>query len=159
MNKILVVFYSHSKTTRSLAEEIALLTDGDLRELVPEKPYAFDYNTAAKQVRGDIERGFCPALASGLEPIDDYTHVFVGSPNWFRSFAPPVMSFLRRVRLAGKAVIPFCTHGGGGLGDIEANMAAECPASRMLPGFAATGEAETEQVARWLEGLGLAGRG
>jgi len=33
-------------TTESLALEIAVQTGGDLRELVPEKNYSFDYNTA-----------------------------------------------------------------------------------------------------------------
>ncbi|MBP7105480.1 MAG: hypothetical protein KBA83_10180, partial [Fermentimonas sp.] len=40
----------------------------------------------------------------------------IGSPNWFKTLAPPVMSFLKRHNFAGKTVIPFCTHGGGGFG-------------------------------------------
>jgi len=155
MNKVLVVFYSNSKTTESLAEEIALLTDGDFRELIPETPYSFDYNTAAKQARNEIERGYCPKLSSGLEPIDGYTHIFIGSPNWFKSFAPPVLSFLRHTDLAGKTIIPFCTHGGGGFGSIESCIAIECPNSKMLPGFETTSNFNTEQVSQWLTDLGL----
>jgi len=155
MSKVLVVFYSHSKTTESLAEEIALLTDGDFRELIPEPPYSFDYNTAAKQARSEIERGFCPKLSSGLEPVDSYTHIFIGTPNWFKSFAPPIMSFLRHTDLAGKTIIPFCTHGGGGFGSIELSIANECPNSTLLPGFETTSNFETEHVTRWLTDLGL----
>lgn len=155
MNKVLVVCYSHSETTQSLAEEIALLTDGDLRELIPVFPYAFDYHTAAKQASSEIERGFCPKLSSGLEPADGYTHIFIGSPNWFKSFAPPVLSFLRHVDLAGKTIIPFCTHGGGGFGNMESGIAKECPASKLLPGFAATSGFETQHVIQWLTGLGF----
>ncbi|EHL16325.1 hypothetical protein HMPREF9630_01897 [Peptoanaerobacter stomatis] len=40
----LVVYYSYSGITRKLAEDIALITDGDLRELKPQKPYSFSYN-------------------------------------------------------------------------------------------------------------------
>ena len=54
--KTLVVYYSYSGITRKLAEDIALLTDGELRELKPQKPYSYSYNTAVKEVRGEIER-------------------------------------------------------------------------------------------------------
>ena len=47
--KPLVVYYSYSGITRRLAEDIALITDGDLRELKPQKPYSFSYHTAIKE--------------------------------------------------------------------------------------------------------------
>lgn len=37
--KPLVVYFSYSGITRRLAEDIALIIDGDLRELKPEKPH------------------------------------------------------------------------------------------------------------------------
>lgn len=93
MSKILVVFYSFSNTTRMLAEEISKQTGGDIRELVPEKSYAFNYNTAAKEVRNEIENGYCPKLLYGEEPVKSCDHIFLGTPNWFKSFAPPILSF------------------------------------------------------------------
>ena len=53
--KTLVVYYSYSGITRRLAEDIALLTDGELRELKAKKPYSFSYHTAVKEVREEIE--------------------------------------------------------------------------------------------------------
>lgn len=113
-------------TAESLALEIAVQTGGRLRELIPDKNYSFDYNTAVKEVRNQISRGFCPKLISGNEPIDDYQTIFIGSPNWFKTLAPPVMSFLKQHDFTGKAIIPFCTHGGGGFGQIENDIAREC---------------------------------
>lgn len=152
MKKPLVVYYSFSGGTRALAEMIARQTGADIRELVPQKPYAFDYNTASKEVRGEIARGYCPKLLAGAGPLGEYGTVFVGTPNWFKSMAPPVLSFLRRHDFSGKMVAPFCTHGGGGFGDIESRMAEECPGALMLPGLAATG-AQDGPVARWLESI------
>ncbi len=154
--RTLIAYYSFSHTTARLAEEIARQTGGDLRPLVPVTPYAFDYNTAAKQARQEIERGYCPKLTSGLEPIDGYSRVFIGSPNWFKTFAPPVLSFLRGVKLAGKTVILFCTHGGGGFGRMEAEITRECPGTRLLPGFAGTASFTAADVTAWLEGIELA---
>lgn len=155
MNKTLVVFYTFSKTTKMLAEQIAIQTGGALRELIPEKPYTFDYNTAVKEARIEIERGYCPKLISEVEAIDSYTNIFIGTPNWFKSFAPPILTFLKNVNLSGKTVIPFCTHGGGGFGNIEYNIAKECPNSKILEGFAAMSNFEPHQVTDWLKEIDL----
>lgn len=142
-------------TTRHLAEDIALLTDGDIRSLIPEKPYSFTYNGATKEARSEMERGYCPKLLSGNASVEEYSYIFIGSPNWFKSFAPPVLSFLRSVDLRGKTVIPFCTHGGGGFGQIEVGIAQECPDAKLLAGFAAGSDFEESELRSWLDGLGL----
>jgi flavodoxin len=153
MSKILVVYYSYSNTTKSLAEDIAIITDGDIRELIPEKPYSFTYNGATKEARNEMERSHCPKLLSGNEPINDYEYIFIGTPNWFKSFAPPILSFLRSVDLRQKTIIPFCTHGGGGFGQIEINIAKECPDSKLLPGLAATNDIDERHVQDWINGI------
>jgi flavodoxin len=153
MSKTLVVYYSYSNTTKSLAEDIAIITDGDIRELLPEKSYSFTYHGATKEARSEMERGYCPKLLSGNEPVNDYEYIFVGTPNWFKSFAPPILSFLRSVDLNGKTIIPFCTHGGGGFGQIEVNLSKECPNSKLLPGFAATNDFDIKQVQEWIDGI------
>ena len=155
MTDVLVVYYSFSGTTRGLAEEIAKQTAGELRELIPQKPYSFGHNTASKEVRGEIARGVCPLLSSGNEPADGYTTIFVGTPNWFKSLAPPVLSFLRGRDLSGKTIVPFCTHGGGGFGEIEGRIAGECTDSTLLPGLAAGSATTPEQVVGWLETIGM----
>lgn len=153
MSKILIVYYSYSNATRSLAEDIAIITNGDIRELIPERPYSFTYNGATKEVRNEVERGYCPKLLSGNEPVTDYEYIFIGTPNWFKSFAPPILSFLRSVNLDGKTIIPFCTHGGGGFGQIEVNIAKECPNLKLLPGFESTGDIDDKKVEDWINGM------
>lgn len=153
MKKALVVYYSLFQNTMNLAFEIAAQIDGDIRELVPDNNYSFDYNTAVKEVRNQIERGFCPKLISGNEPIDDYETIFIGTPNWFKTLAPPVMSFIRQHDLAGKTIIPFCTHGGGGFGQIENDIAKECPDSIIVSGIVVNGIADPEEVRKWLDGI------
>lgn len=155
MKNILIVYYSLFQNTANLALEIALHTDGTLRELIPDKNYSFDYNTAAKEVRNQIAQGFCPKLLSGSESIDEYDTIFIGSPNWFKTIAPPIMSFLKCNDLSGKTVIPFCTHGGGGFCQIVNDIAMECPKSEILPGIAVNGTAEPEEVTHWLETIGF----
>jgi len=154
MKNTLIVYYSLFQNTANLALEIAIQTGGDIRELIPDKNYSFDYNTAAKEVRNQIARGFCPKLVSGDEPIDDYQTIFIGTPNWFKTLAPPVMSFLRQHDFTGKTIIPFCTHGGGGFCQIENDIAKECESSIVLPGIAVNGTASSEEVTNWLKKIG-----
>ncbi|ABW18309.1 flavodoxin [Alkaliphilus oremlandii] len=154
MNNTLIVFYSLFRNTENLALEIAIQTDGILRELIPDKNYSFDYNTATKEIRNQICRGFCPKLISGNESIEDYQTIFIGSPNWLKTLAPPVLSFLRSHDFTGKTVIPFCTHGGGGFGQIENDIARECSKSTILPGIAINGTAGPNQVTNWLKAIG-----
>ncbi|MDF2510636.1 MAG: flavodoxin [Herbinix sp.] len=154
MNNTLIVYYSLFQNTKNLALEIAKQTGGTIRELIPDKNYSFDYNTAAKEVRSEISRGFCPKLISGNESLDDYQTIFIGTPNWFKTLAPPVMSFLKQHDFTGKTIIPFCTHGGGGFGEIENDIAKECSESIILPGIEVNGTAASEAVTYWLETIG-----
>ncbi len=149
--KPLIVYYSYSGITRRLAEDIALITDGNLRELKPQKPYSFSYNTAVKEARAEIEKGYCPPLLQGAEPIEDTDVIFVGSPNWLKTFAPPVLSFLRSVDLSGKTIIPFCTHGGGGFGRMIEDYKRECKNSVIKDGIALRGDYNFDELEKWLE--------
>ena len=149
----LVVYYSFSGNTRALAEDIALILDCELRELVPERPYSFSYNTAVKEARHEIERGYCPPLLAGGEGVGEFDPIFSGSPHWLKHMAPPVLSFLRTVDLAGKTIVPFCTHGGGGFGGMLETFTRECPGSTVVEGFAAGAECSFDELEAWLEKL------
>ena len=150
MKKILVVYYSLSGITKRLAEDIALLMEADLRELLPEKPYSFNYNTAVKEIREQIDRGFTPKLMEGDEDVEKYDLIFIGSPNWLKTYAPPVQTFLKNVNLKGKTLVPFCTHGGGGLGNIEKNIRMECKESIVKEGLALGASYNLNEVEEWL---------
>lgn len=151
----LIVYYSYSGITRKLAEDIALITDGELQELKPQDPYSFSYNTAVKEVRAQIEKGYCPPLCQGLANIDDFKTIFIGSPNWLKTFAPPVLSFLRTTDLSGKTIIPFCTHGGGGFGYMLDDYKRECGASHIKKGIALKGDYSFDELQKWLETSGV----
>lgn len=153
MKDTLIVYYSLFENTKNLALEIARQTGGTIRELIPDKKYSFDYNTACKEVRSEISRGFCPKLLSGNESIDDYETIFIGTPNWFKTLAPPVMSFLRQHNFSGKTVIPFCTHGGGGFSQIEDDIVKECSEALILSGLAVNGIVAPEEVSNWLNSI------
>lgn len=154
MNNILIVYYSLFQNTKNLALEISKQTGGTIRELIPEANYSFDYNTAVKKVRNEIARGYCPKLITGNEPIDNYQTIFIGSPNWLKTVAPPVMTFMKSHDFQGKTVVPFCTHGGGGFCQIVDDITKECSKATMLPGIAVNDASSPEEIAHWLKTIG-----
>ena len=61
------------------------------------------------------------------ENADKYDVIFVGSPNWCGTIAPPLASWLSRHDLSGKIILPFYSHCGGVAGDLARDIAALCP--------------------------------
>ena len=154
--KILIVYYSHSSNTRKLAKLISAKTGGTLCELEPEKAYPGDYSTVVDQAKMEIEAGYHPPLKTKVKDIAACDIVFVGTPNWWSTMAPPVATFFEEYDLAGKTVIPFCTHGGGGSGYIEKNMKRLCPKSTVLSIFSSYGSsAKDTEVESWLKKNGI----
>ena len=102
-------------------------------------------------MREEIEKGYCPPLIQGAETIENAEVVFIGSPNWLKTFAPPVLSFLRTVDLSGKTIIPFCTHGVGGFGRMIEDYKKECKNSIIKDGIALKGDYSFDELKTWLD--------
>ena len=91
--KSLVLYYSWSGNTRKIAELIARKTGADLRELQPENAYPQNYNNVLAQAKREIQGKWYPALRPIEMDWSAYETVYLGTPNWWSSIAPPVSSF------------------------------------------------------------------
>lgn len=151
--KILVAYFSQTGNTRAVAEQIKTATGGDIFEILPAEPYTGDYQALVDQAQKEINAKYRPALKTKVDNIGSYDVIFVGSPNWWSTIAPPVATFLTSYDLSGKTIAPFVTHGGGGMAQCADDVAALCPNSTVLPGLAINGSAvktAQEQVKKWL---------
>ena len=116
--KVAVVYFSWSGNTRFAAETIAKKTGADLYEIKAETPYSDDFQKCCDEAKpecyGKTLRPIKPI--EGLE-LAKYDLVFVGSPNWWGTMAPPVRTWVAKSKdaLRGKTVCLFQTHGGGGM--------------------------------------------
>lgn len=138
--KRLVVYYSWSGNTREVARQIQKATGADLFEIVPARPYPDGYRAVVEQAKKEIKAGVHPELKTNLASPAEYDVIFVGSPNWWSTLAPPVATFLASHDLAGKTVVPFMTHGGGGLGHSVRDIQLLCPGAVVLKGLSVYGE-------------------
>jgi len=159
-NDILIAYYSWSGNTRKIAALIERETGGTLFEIEPVQPYTTDYRAAVVQAQEEIQAGFRPALKT-MPKITSYTAVFLGSPIWWHTMAPPLASFIDRSDLNDTIVIPFHTHGGGGVGSFEKDIAQMCPNSTVKEGFGlynSGGSGAIAQIGSWLHCIGLQSR-
>ena len=85
--------------------------------------------------------------------MDSYNVVFLGYPNWWHTVPMAVFTFLEEYDFSGKTIIPFCTHGGGGLSTSERDIAKACPKAkhlRALSVYGSYGSSPKKEVANWL---------
>ena len=136
--RIAVIYFSWSKdgNTRFAAETIARKTDARLFEIKPEKPYSTDYKTCCDEAKpecyGKELRPIKPV--EGLD-LTQYDMIFIGTPNWWGTMAPPVRTFLSEnaANFRGKTLCLFQTNGGGGMQRCAQEFAELLPWHNLLP--------------------------
>ena len=118
-NKVMVVYFSATGTTRGVAEKIAALTGGELAEIVPAQPYtAEDLTYNDRSTRATVEQNTAdarPEIANEIS-LDGCTTVYLGYPIWWGQAPRILSSFVESHDFTGMTVIPFCTSGGSGAG-------------------------------------------
>ncbi|MDR1590833.1 MAG: NAD(P)H-dependent oxidoreductase [Puniceicoccales bacterium] len=154
MSRILVIYYSHSGNTREIAKQIQSAIGGDIFEIKPIKPYPAEYQETTEQAQREINAGFQPEIEGRVENMEDYDTLFIGSPCWWSTIAPPVATFLSAHDLTGKTIIPFMTHEGSGLGHSASEMAKLAPNAAVKTGRAFHGsdvKSAKENIEKWLK--------
>lgn len=127
----LIVCYSYSGKTHRIAEMIQKQTGGSLSRIYPRQPYPSDFEKLLIQVKEEIRTGKKISLLPVDENADEYDVVFVGSPNWCGTIAPPIASWLSENDLTGKTVLPFFSHCGGENKGLEQSIRNLCPTAEI----------------------------
>lgn len=110
----LVVYYSYSKNTESVAKRIAALIDADLYEIRTKKAYPSDPFKTSEISNDERKSDKLPELVDDLPNISDYDVIFVGSPIWNGYMSTPLESYFKQTDFSGKTIVPFCTSMGSG---------------------------------------------
>ena len=158
MKKILVAYFSHSGNTEVIAKLIQQHVGGDLYKITTVETYPADYNAVVNQARKELEANDRPELAMTVDGMDSYEVVFIGYPNWCSTIPMAIFTFLEAYDFSGKTIIPFCTHGGGGLGRSMSDIRKLCPNSNVLDGLAISGgvvHTAGNNVSAWLDKLAM----
>jgi len=111
--KMLIVYYSASNgNTKRIAEMLQKTTGADIECIETVIPYAGSYNEIVDQGKREVDNGFKPEIKPLNGDVSDFDVIAVGTPTWWYTMAPAVLSFLSENNWNGKTVIPFMTNGG-----------------------------------------------
>ena len=159
--KVLVVYFSATGTTQSVAQTIADTVGADLFEVVPSDPYTSDdlnwTNNDSRVSREHNDEGLrAVALEStDVDGWDDYDTVFIGYPIWWGIAAWPMSSFVAVNDFTGKTVIPFCTSTSSGIGQSGELLAELAGTGSWLDGQRFSRGNSEADIASWVNGLNL----
>ncbi|WP_295158224.1 flavodoxin [uncultured Brachyspira sp.] len=161
--KVLITYYSHSSNTKKLAEFIAKIIKDEFQNAKidffnaePEKAYSKNYNAVLDEAKRDIKNNHKPKLKNSIEGIESYDVIFIGSPNWWNTMAPPVNSFINSFDLSNKIIMPFCTHGGGGAGNIKRDIEKESKSkqtAKILSVYGSSASRSENEIRKWIKDI------
>lgn len=152
--KVLIAYFSWGGNTKHIAELIQSKTNADIFRIETKTPYPDDYNTTAYGIaKEQHEKNIHPEMKENID-ISNYDVIFVGTPAWWHTMAPVVMTFLESNNFEGKTIVPFITHGGGGEYTIAEDMGKLAKGAKVLHPLVIyeKGNSETDkEITEWLK--------
>jgi flavodoxin len=156
VGKALVAYFSHSGNTRNIARHIQEAAETDVFEIKPVTPYPTEYDEVVERAEQEQKADYHPPLQANGPDLKKYRLIFIGSPNWWNTIAPPVKAFLAAHDFAGKTIVPFITHEGSGAGKSRQDVQRLCSLATVLDSQAFWGNDVKNaggEVRQWLRGL------
>lgn len=158
--KNLILFYSWSGNTKTIAELIHDEIGGGFFEIEPKEAYPEQYSKIVGIGKNEVWNSIKPELLKlpAANYIEFYDNIFIGSPMWWGSLSPCMTSLLSQINIKGKTIIPFITHGGSGIRDSIEELKDLCSESEFLKEFVAYQKGDKslkENVNAWLKELGV----
>lgn len=134
-NRQLVLYYSETGTTKTVALELQKQLGADIEGIEAVEPYPGVFQETIQRGQREMQNGETPALKPLKSKIADYDVIFVGYPIWFGTYAMPIATLVKECDFAGKTVVPFCTFGSGGLNTSSADLKKALPKATIAKGY------------------------
>ena len=156
--KTLVAYFSATGTTKRLAENLAKVTDADLYEIKPIKPYtSADLNWYDSNSRSSVEmkdHSSRPAIVSDNFSVSEYDTIYLGFPIWWYIAPTIVNTFLECHDFSNKKIILYATSGGSGFGKTVDNLKPSVSSTtEIVEGEVLSENTSINELKQWVEGL------
>ncbi len=153
----LVVYFSVTGNTKSVAEKIAEITGADIYEIKAAQEYTDDdinYNDSdSRTSKEQNDSSARPEIGSEEISLDGYSTIYIGYPIWWGEEPRIMDTFVESYNFDGITVIPFCTSGSSGIGKSGQNLADNAGSGNWLEGKRFGGNASDDEIKAWIEGL------
>lgn len=133
--KVLVLYYSETGTTKTVAEELQKQLQADMESIECVKPYSGNFQETIQRGQREMQSGELPELKPLQKKIADYDVIFLGYPIWFGTYAVPIATLVKEQDFAGKTIVPFCTFGSGGLNTSTEALKKALPKAKIQKGY------------------------
>ena len=153
-NNVLVVYFSATGTTKSLAEYAADILHADIYEIVPEAPYTEEdlaYYTDGRADREQNDSSARPAISGSIENFERYDTILLGYPIWHGQAPRIISTFLESYHFSGKTILPFCTSHSSGIGSSATGLHSLAQDAKWLEGRRFAVHTSREDMAAWLD--------
>lgn len=152
---VLVVYFSVTGNTKTIAEKIAILTDADIYEIKPAVEYTdadIDYgdsNSRTSKEQNDSTAR--PEIQSETISLEGYDTIYVGYPIWWGE-APRIMdTFVESYDFGDITMIPFCTSASSGIGNSGKNLAKNAGSGNWLEGKRFSANVSENELKEWVD--------
>ncbi|MCR5300709.1 MAG: flavodoxin [Erysipelotrichaceae bacterium] len=156
-NRVLVIYFSATGTTRDVAEKIAGITGADLYEILAKEEYtSADLNWNDSSSRTTIEqndKNCRPEIGSAPVSLEGYTMIYIGYPIWWGEEPRILDTFVESHDFTGITVVPFCTSSSSGIGRSGKNLAENAGTGSWLDGKRFGAGPSKEDLMAWISGL------
>ena len=133
--KQLVLYYSETGTTKTVAQELQKQLGADIEEIEAVVPYSGNFQETIQRGQREMQSGEMPAIKPLKKKIADYDIIFLGYPIWFGTYANPIITLVKEQDFAGKTIVPFCTFGSGGLNTSSDALKKALPKATIAKGY------------------------
>ena len=133
--KMLVLYYSETGTTKTVAEELQKQTGADIECIEAVKPYSGNFQETMQRGQREMQNGELPELKPLKSKLTGYDVIFLGYPIWFGTYANPIATLVKENDFAGKTIVPFCTFGSGGLNTSADALKKALPKATVKEGY------------------------
>jgi menaquinone-dependent protoporphyrinogen IX oxidase len=145
MSRILLVYYSRTGYTASIAKQMANLENWDMEEVRDKHSRTGPWGFIRCVLDVLIDRH--PAIQKTHYDPAEYTMVVIGASVWMKQLSSPIRTYIKTRRDQFKDVAFFCTYGGQG----AENATTQCQdlVGKPLKAALAITDNEIEQATYW----------
>lgn len=154
MNKKLICYFSASGTTKSVAEKIVSVLEGDLFEIVPKRRYTSEdldwHNDNSRSSLEMKDKSSRPEIENKVSNIDDYNTVIIGFPVWWYTAPTIINTFFEENNFEGKNIYVFVTSGSSPVDDSFNDLKNTYSNLNFVSGKRLTGNESLEEILEWI---------
>ena len=166
---VVVLYFSNTGTTKSVAKKIKKNTKGKLIEIKAEDPYTeedLDWGDENSRVTTEHESAATPAESTVRPEIENLGAikkavkkadvVYIGYPIWWGEAPHIIYTLVENIDLKKKTVVPFCTSMSSGLGSSAKHLKQNAVISsktKWLKGRNFYDGATQKKVDKWIKSL------